>query len=203
MFTSTQKVADFITEIKTQMDNAYDDVAYVSWVNEVEQDLYSKIIEDYEEHEFAVTTALSDVPITLTYTEDTETINFIFEDIRKVYVKKAAGQYEEYSKTSLAYIPVNSYYKTDEKLGYYGAADGDSVKVIFRRRPTRKSAANKSTDYLNLPDAYLKLYKYYAFAQICFLKREYGEGNNWLAQYNGALQDFIIWYNERKTTYGN
>lgn len=203
MFTSTQKVADFITEISTQMDNVYDDTAKVSWINEVEQDIYSKIIEDYEEHVFTIATVASNVPIPLSYIEDAKTITFLFEDIRKVYVKKASGQYEEYSKTSLAYISANSYYKTDEKLGYFGAANGDSVKVIFRRKPARKAAENKSIDYLNLPDAYLKLYKYYAFAQICFLKREFAEGNNWIAQYNGALQDFITWYNERKTVYGN
>jgi len=203
MFTSSVKVADFIIDIKAQMDNPYSDTAIVGWINEVEQMIYSEIIKDYKEHIFTVGTAETEVPIALSYVEDLITKTFLFEDIRKVEVKHGTSAYNEYSSTSLAYVPDYSFYKTGEKLGYSNPKDGDSVKVIFKEIPVMKLAANKASEYLNLPNSFLKIHKYYAFAQILKLKREFAESGNWINDYNAALSDFRLWYEEHKADYGN
>jgi len=202
MFTSTKKVADIIAEIKEQVSNNYSDATILSWINEAEQELYSDVIEDYAEHVFAVADADTDAPIALSYSEGGKTITFLFEDIRTVEVKHGTGKYEEYSPTSLAYVPESSYYKINEKLGYSDPKDNDSVKVIFRRLPATKLVANIASDFLSLPDRFLKLYKYYAFAQIHLLKKEYAESNNWIQLYNAGIEDFRLWYFENKPTYG-
>lgn len=202
MFTSTQKVAVLIAEIDEQLNNAYGTAIKVSWINEVEQQLYSEVIDDYTEHEFTVANTDTDFPIPLSYLDGTKTITFLFEDIRKVEVKHGTRPYEEYSPTSLAYVPEDSYYKTDENLGYSDPKNGDKVKVIFRRIPEMKAVANVADDFLNLPNRYLKIYKYYAFAQILLLKKEYVEANNWILLYNAEIEDFRLWYYNNKATYG-
>lgn len=202
MFLSTKKVSELISEIDEQVSNVYSPATKVSWINEVEQELYSDVIEDYTEHVFTVTNADTDSPIALSYADGTATITFLFEDIQKVEVKHGNGKYEEYSPTSLLYIPIYSYYKTGEKLGYSDPKDGDSVKVKFRRIPATKLLANIANDYLNIPDRFLKLYKYYIFNQILLLKKEYVEANNWITLYNAELEDFTKWYLEHKPSYG-
>ncbi|MHB1394992.1 MAG: hypothetical protein ACYCYE_18435, partial [Clostridia bacterium] len=169
----------------------------------VEQMIYSEIVEDYEEHAFAVTTAATGVPIALSYVESAVTKTFLFEDIRKVEVKHGTKGYDEYSPTTLAYVGGYSFYKTGEKLGYSDPKDGDSVKVKYRGKPAFKLVANTAADYLNLPNAFLKVLKYYCFSQILKLKREFGESDNWTNEYNAALQDFRSWYIEHKPSYGN
>lgn len=202
MFASTKKVAELINEINEQVSNVYSDATKVSWINEVEQELYSDVIEDYTEHVFTVADAEADSPIALSYLDGGNTVTFLFEDIRKIEVKHGTGKYEEYSPTSLAYVPESSYYKINEKLGYSDPKDNDSVKVIFRRLPATKLVANIASDFLSLPDRFLKLYKYYAFAQILLLKKEYTESNNWIQLYNAGIEDFRLWYFENKPTYG-
>jgi hypothetical protein len=203
MFTSTQKVADLIAEIDEQVSNPYSTPTKVSWINEVEQELYKELIDDYTEHIFTVIDADTDTPIVLSYIDGGETISFIFEDIRKVYIKQGSGIYNEYSPASLAYyVSDYSYYKTNEKLGYSDPKNGDKVKVVFRRSPAMKQAANINTDYLNLPNRFIKIYKYYAFAQILLLKKEYVEANNWINLYNTEIEDFRNWYLEYKPSYG-
>jgi hypothetical protein len=202
MFTSTQKVAELIAEIDEQVSNPYSPSTKVSWINEVEQELYGEVIDDYTDHIFDIATVAANTPIALSYVDGTATIAFVFEDIRKVYVKHGSSGYNEYSPSSLAYVSEYSYYKTGEKLGYFDPKDGDKVRVVFRRTPSMKLVANISTDYLNIPNRYLKLYKYYAFAQILLLKKEYVEANNWISLYNAEIEDFRVWYLEHKPAYG-
>lgn len=202
MYVSTKKVSELIAEIDEQVSNAYSDSTKVSWINEVEQELYSELIDDFTEHVFTITNVDTEIPIALSYSDGASTVKFVFEDIRKVEVKHGTGKYEEYSPSSMLYIPSSSYYKAEEKLGYSDPKNGDSVRVKFRRIPAVKMVSNIDNDYLNLPDRFLKIYKYYVFSQILLLKKEYVEANNWINLYNTELEDFRLWYLEHKPSYG-
>ena len=106
MFISNKTVQQFITELDAQKPQKYDNSIKVNWINEVEQNLYSKIIEEYikDDTQYANT---STFPLDIKQTD----LDIEFEDIRKVYVGGI-----EYSKMSLAYTPDGSYFKNDEKL---------------------------------------------------------------------------------------
>lgn len=206
MLVSTKTVSEFITEINSQMSNNFDDVAMVSWINEVEQDIYSKHIEELESNMYTVTSLeTAFYPIVLDIIiPDGMGKQIAFEDIRKVYVIKSGSSNPiEYSKTGIAHPCKFSYFKAENNgLGYYEPTAGDVVSVIYRAKPFLKTPEKVNEEYLNLPDAFLKIYRYYIFSQICFLNREFEEGNNWIVQYNAALEDFVIWYNKNKPTYG-
>lgn len=203
MYESLKTVSELISEIGEQCSNSNSPEVKVSWINEVEQELYSDVIEDYYVETKTITTAASEVPIALTYLVDTKEHAFLFEDIRKVEVKHGTtGKYEEYSVCSLAYVPEYSYFKENDKLNYSDPKNGDSIKIVLRRMPAIKLVANISTDKLSLPDRFLQIYKYYIFAQILQIKKEYDESNNWLALYNAELEDFSAWYLEHKPSYG-
>jgi hypothetical protein len=193
MYESTITVAELIRLIDEQISNNYSPAIKVSWINELEQELYSDLIEDYAAELKTVTTASTDVPIELTY---------LFEDIRKVEVKHGTGKYDEYSPTSLAYIPDYSFYNDDGKLNYSDPKNGDTVRIISRRLPTMKIVDDISDDFLCLPDRFIKIYKYYIFSQILQLKKEYEESSNWMNLYNSEIEDFRNWYYEHKPAYG-
>lgn len=202
MFESTQKVDEFIAELDEQMSNPYSDATKVTWINEVDSKLYGEVFNEEYQNIFTITDAATDTPITLAFTESSKAITFLYEDIKKVEVKRTNASYFEYSPTSLAYIQADSYYKVNGKLGYSEPKNGDLVKVTFKRIPETKKVADISTDLLSLPDRYIKIYKYYAFAQILLLKKEYGESNNWMAQYNAEIADLTGWYLKNKPSYG-
>jgi len=69
-----------------------------------------------------------------------------------------------------------------------------SLEVISRYKPTVKLVADIATDTLLLPDAYTDIYRYYIYAQLCYLREQFDKGNSWLIQYNTRLNDFKIWY---------
>lgn len=69
-----------------------------------------------------------------------------------------------------------------------------SMLVVSRYKPTAKLVANILTDDLLLPDAFIDIYRYYVYAQICYLREQFDVGNNWLLSYRTRLADFKIWY---------
>jgi hypothetical protein len=73
-----------------------------------------------------------------------------------------------------------------------------SLEVVSRYKPTTKLLADIATDTLLLSDAFIDIYRYYAYAQICFLREEFDRGNNWLSQYKNRLSDFKIWYENNR-----
>jgi len=193
MFISNKTVQQFITELDAQKPQKYDNSIKINWINEVEQNLYSKVIEEYIKDD----TQYANVSV---FPLDIKTdLGIEFEDIRKVYVDGV-----EYSKMSLAYTPDGSYFKNDEKLDISKRPTGPvNVSIVYRERPTIKTVDTINTDKINLPDQHIKIITYYCFQHIHLLNKEYAEAQNWIALYNDAVADFIQWYEERKANYGN
>lgn len=73
-----------------------------------------------------------------------------------------------------------------------------SLEVIARYKPTTKLLANIATDTLLLPDAFIDVYRYYAYAQMNYLRENFDIGNNWLMQYQTRLNDLKVWYGNTK-----
>jgi len=73
-----------------------------------------------------------------------------------------------------------------------------SLEVVSRYKPTTKLIADIATDTLLLPDAYVDIYRYYAYAQVSYLREQFDRGNNWLMQYQNRLNDFKIYYSSNR-----
>jgi hypothetical protein len=73
-----------------------------------------------------------------------------------------------------------------------------SLEVVSRYKPAAKLLANIATDTLLLPDAFIDIYRYYAYAQISYLREQFDRGNAWLNQYKTRLSDFRIWYENNR-----
>ena len=73
-----------------------------------------------------------------------------------------------------------------------------SLQVVSRYKPTTKLLSNIATDTLLLPDAFVDIYRYYAYAQMNFLREQFDVGNNWLMQYQNRLNDFKIFYSSAR-----
>jgi len=73
-----------------------------------------------------------------------------------------------------------------------------SLEVVSRYKPTIKALANITTDTLLLPDAFVDIYRYYAYAQISYLREQFDRGNAWLNQYRTRLSDFRIWHENNR-----
>lgn len=73
-----------------------------------------------------------------------------------------------------------------------------SLEVVCRVKPTAKTAAGISTETLLLPDAYVNIYRYYIFAQICMLREQYDKANVWMEYYNSRMVEFKIWYENNR-----
>ena len=73
-----------------------------------------------------------------------------------------------------------------------------SLEVVSRYKPTAKLIANITTDVLLLPDAFIDIYRYYIYAQICYLREQFDKGNNWLSQYKSRLMAYKIWYENNR-----
>jgi hypothetical protein len=73
-----------------------------------------------------------------------------------------------------------------------------SLEVISRYKPTAKLIANIGTDTLLLPDAFIDIYRYYIYAQMCFLREQFDKGDNWLSVYNSRMKDYKIFYDNNR-----
>jgi hypothetical protein len=179
MLTSTKTVANLLTEVDRQMVNIYTDEDKVGWINEVEQQVY-ELLNEYSVD--TITTSSANNSLTGKV--------YDFEDIRKVLVGGV-----EYSVSTLNYNDVYSYYKNGTNLSINPAPTGSvTMVVIYKEKPTVKTVANKSTDKLNIPLSFDKLYKYYIFSQMCNRDEDFNKGADWLNQYNAVVQDFLSWY---------
>jgi hypothetical protein len=69
-----------------------------------------------------------------------------------------------------------------------------SLEVVSRYKPTAKLLAAIATDTLLLPDAFVDLYRYYIYEQICLLREQFDIANNWGIAFNNKMSDFKIWY---------
>ncbi|HYE12253.1 MAG TPA: hypothetical protein VEF53_18945 [Patescibacteria group bacterium] len=198
MFISTKTVQDFIADLDAMKPNKYSPAIKVGWINEIEQSLYTKIIDEYKKDSTTYATAnLAAFPLAIGTAPSIQ-----FEDIRKVYVGGV-----EYSKTTLAYdTTAGVYFKNTDKLDINPrpvAPATVAVTIVYRERPVIKTVPLVASQYISLPDAFIKIVTYYCFQQIHLLQKEYAEAQNWMAMYNDAVADFVDWYGERKAQFGN
>lgn len=172
------------------MPNTYEDQDHLDWINDVESSLYSDTVKEFVGFKIALVSgqAAYDFPT-----------GYDILDIESVFVNGS-----EYKKRDLRQYQTSGYYKETDKLTLHpapsqtDAVGAESLYVVCRYKPAAKTIDGIATDTLLLPDAFMDIYRYYIYAQICFLREQFDKGNNWLNMYNSRMKDYKIFYENNR-----
>ena len=74
----------------------------------------------------------------------------------------------------------------------------NSLKIVYKYKPTTKTIGDITTDTLILPDSFRDMYEYYIYMQIAYFDREIAEHNNHARLFNTRLKDFKDWWNNHR-----
>lgn len=176
----------FLQELDDIAPNIVDDGDKINWINELEDHMYSNIIEEQK----------STYIDTVKDQESYDLPGIKLNDILKVIVGNI-----EYKKMTLSENEPNSYFQDGMKLGLSPVPTNDviqGIKLIHRNKPTLKTRDTSATDELSIVKDYgirfKNLYKYYVLWSISIENKEFGEANNYSVLYNEALGEFTGWY---------
>lgn len=177
-------VSTFLSRIDNKLDNVIPEEEKISWINELEQQIYSDLVEEYtvEKDDLVAaqtTYSLGDYPVS---------------DLVKVEVNGT-----EYKPTYPTYTPDNTYYHQNGDIILANAPSTDApdgLTLYFRSRPELKTVEDKDTQKLQLledyPYHFVSLYENYLLQKICTRKLDYAMANNYAMLFNETYRDFVI-----------
>ena len=210
MFNSGIKADNLINELNEEavISPAIEDEKYVSWINALEQMLYSDIIKEQKQKDCKITFTPTDSrhAIELSEFNGAEEDEVRFEDIIAVFYGE-----KQLIKTTLtsSYIFKDCYFKLSDKL-YIDASDNlkddeqskeVEVYVSYIVRPALKSKNSLSSDIM-LPAEFIDLMKSYLRAEAYKIANEDELCAKWTNEYNVLLESFKIWIASRQPSFG-
>lgn len=192
MFDSGIKAAVLFDDIRNEADISIDipDSCFVSWLNALEQLIYSEIIKEQAQAELAE--GLSSI-------EKAGCDSVRYEDIHAVYADGL--QLKATTLTSGAIFP-NSYYKKDNDIALSDDVGDKAIKIIYFVRPIPKTEANISKTNVMLPPEFIELAKSKLRGESYKLANEDGLAAKWLNDYNVLLETFKVWIQNKSPSFG-
>lgn len=199
MYDSGIKCSDFINSIIAEADVSIEvaSESWYRWLNSVEQFVYTEILAEFARTDIEYssdTIALSSLAV------PTGCAAVAYDDIAAVYADDK--QVEKSGVISVINFPDKNLYYTD----YSGnvvlslTETPSTVTIIFRLRPTLKSAANDTE--VALPIEFLDMAAARLRGEAYKIANEDGLAGKWLSDYNTQLESFKVWANERNERYG-
>lgn len=201
MFDSGISVKSFIQDIKSEADIAPDitDTKYISWINALEQVLYSDIIREQRKVDIEVSNSegeyINKVPITKCANE----ADVRFEDIISVFKGEtqliktsllSGGIFNDSWFNNGGVLWVKTTFKNEDK----------KITVFYHVRPAEKSSANE--EVINLPAEFMDLMYSYVRAEAYKYANEDALSAKWQAEYNARLEIFKAWVDARRPSFG-
>ena len=195
MFDSGKSVKELITELKDEVDVAYEipTSTYLIWLNSIEQLCYSEFIK--EQREIIVENPTTSVSLAnLEISTDEAPIRF--EDIYAVYADGV-----QLMKTTLAsgQIFPDTFYKNGDNLGLNLPYMTKELKIIYFVRPKIKTA---DTGNVMMPIEFMDLVKAKMRGEAYKLVNEDSVASKWLNDYNVLLENFKAWCDNRASQFG-
>lgn len=192
MFNSNIKVSDLINSIKDEADIALSipDDSFISWLNSLEQTLYSEIIKEQAECEF-------DGDLSSIVKEGCDEVRF--EDIHAVYADDI--QLKATTLTS-GFIFPNTYYKKENNIAFSEDVGDKAIRITYFVRPELKKADNISGTTVMLPPEFIDLAKAKLRGEAYKLANEDGLAAKWLNDYNVLLETFKVWIQSKAPAFG-
>jgi hypothetical protein len=165
---------------------------YYSWVDEIEQLLYSEIIREIHVH----TIYNPENPIGFTHMVASGADKPIFEDVYAVH----AGDTQLFKSTVVGSLFPDTYWKQANKLCFNVTPAPQVMTVYYFIRPALKSTT--STTNIKLPIQFVPIVKAKLRGEAYKLVNEDNTAAKWLNDYNALLEQFKQYIAERQPLFG-
>ena len=203
MFDSGISVKELVEELNTEVDIALDipDSTYVSWINSLQQFLYTEIIKEQKK-----TTLKSNLqsPISLSSIDIGNDENRPrFEDIYAIYVGDT--QLIKSTLTSGVIFP-DTFYKDNNDIGFNTKNEPTEMTIVYIVKPAlvKPTSHGNISDGVNVmvPVEFIDLVKAKLRGEAYKLVNEGGIAATWLNDYNVLLETFKVWVAEKASDFG-
>lgn len=199
MFDSGTSASDLIEQIKGEADIAIPIAtsSYVSWLNALEQLLYTELIQEQGELELAGTDSSVININNLTVPDGENAVRF--EDIHAVYADDT--QLIKSTAASGVIFP-NTYYKIKNNIGLSLKEKPKKLKIIYYVKPELKTTSNIASKNVMIPLEFIDLASAKLRGEAYKIANESELSAIWLNDYNILLETFKSWLSGKQPTFG-
>ena len=201
MFDSGISVESFIEDIKSEADIAPDitDTKYISWINALEQVLYSDIIREQRKVDIEEPDSEGEYINKVEIKKGKNEADVRFEDIISVFKGEtqliktsllSGGIFDDCWFNNGGVLWVNTTFKNEDKK---------IITVFYHVRPAEKSGDGES---IMLPAEFMDLMYSYVRAEAYKYANEDALSAKWQAEYNARLEIFKAWIDARRPSFG-
>lgn len=199
MFDSGIKASDLIEQVKDEADIALTipDTSYVLWLNELEQLLYTELIQEQGKIELGGVNG-DIIPIdTLNVPNGENTVRF--EDIHAMYADST--QLIKSTVASGVIFP-NTYYKKGCGIGVNLIEPPEKVLVVYFVKPELKTVDNLNATDVMVPIEFVDLVTAKLRGEAYKVANEDSLAAKWLNDYNILLETFKAWLSVKRPEFG-
>lgn len=199
MFDSGIKAAALIEQIENEADIAIPIAkeSFVSWLNALEQLLYTELIQEQGKIELdGVNGSVVGID-TLNVPNGENAIRF--EDIHTIYADKT--QLIESTAASGVIFP-DTFYKIGVDIGLNLKKQPEKVTIIYFVKPELKTTDNISTKNVMIPVEFIDLAKAKLRGEAYKVANEMELSAMWLNDYNVLLETFKAWLSGKQPEFG-
>jgi hypothetical protein len=202
MFNSGISVKELIDELISEVDIALviPNATYVSWLNSLQQTLYTEIIKEQKKITITEPT-LSPVDISSLGIVEGEN-RPRFDDIYAMYADDV--QLIKSTVTSGVIFP-NTFYKDNNNIGYHTETTPTKLTIVYIVKPALVEVdENDEIDgsYVMVPAEFIDLVKAKLRGEAYKLANETELAAMWLNDYNVLLETFKAWIAEKAPKFG-
>lgn len=199
MFDSGIKASALIEQIENEADIAIPIAkeSFVSWLNALEQLLYTELIQEQGKIELnGVNGSVIGID-TLNVPNGENAVRF--EDIHTIYADQA--QLIESTVASGVIFP-DTYYKIGVDIGLNLKKQPEKVKIIYFVKPELKTTGNIGTTNVMIPVEFIDLAKAKLRGEAYKVANEMELSAMWLNDYNVLLETFKAWLSGKQPEFG-
>ena len=199
MFDSKIKASALIEQIEDEADIAVPITkeSYVSWLNAVEQLLYTELIR--EQGKIVLDGAFGSVIDIDTLDVPSGENAVRFEDIHTIYADQT--QLIKSTVASGVIFP-DTYYKIGNDIGLNLKKEPSKVKIIYFVKPELKTSDNISAKNVMIPIEFIDLVKAKLRGEAYKVANEGELAAMWINDYNILLETFKAWLSGKQPEFG-
>lgn len=199
MFDSGIKASALIEQIENEADIAISIAkeSYVSWLNALEQLLYTELIQEQGKIELdGVKGSVIGID-TLNVPNGENAVRF--EDIHAIYADQTQLTL---STVASGVIFPDTYYKIGNDIGVNLKKEPEKVKIVYFVKPELKTTDNISTKNVMIPVEFIDLAKAKLRGEAYKVANEGELAAMWINDYNVLLETFKAWLSGKQPEFG-